>query len=262
MARLSKARTYRSALLCSAILACLPATAADKPVDYTSTVAVVNGEKITRGDLAEALILASGHRALTVMVKRRLIHQEAARLGITATEQEIVQGIKERIDEMIQDEMRSAGYEDMESFAKYLSKGNMTLDKLKERAWGGLSPDIYAETEAVVKAVKLINAKVKVTEEDVKAQYDRMYGPRVTASQIVVKKRREAEEVRQKLSMGADFARLARAHSIDRGSAARGGMMAKSIVPADGALWTAVQTLKKGQISQITRSQKRKKILG
>jgi len=224
------------------------------PVDYEQVVAIVNGEKITRGDLAEALIRVSGHRALDVLVKRKLIDQEAAKAGIKITKADIQQGIKDRIDELLGLQMHQAGYENMEDFKRFLATKNLSLQAARRRIAGTLSPDIYEETEAVLKAVKLIETNVKITDEDLQKRYDQQYGPRIEASQIVVKSRRDAQEVRRKLQMGADFERLAKDLSIDRKSGARGGRMSTPIRPSDGALWAVCKNLRRGDISDIARS--------
>ena len=86
---------------------------------------------------------------------------------------------------------------------------------------------------------------------DIKARFDELYGPRIEASQIVVRTRREAQEIHKKLRLGAKFERLAEDHSEDKRSAVRGGKMSRALTPADGLLWEATQSLKKGEISQI-----------
>lgn len=223
-------------------------------IDYNQVVAIVNGKEITRGDLAEALILVSGHRALDVLVKRTLIDQEAAKLGITVTRKQIKEGIENRVNDLVESEMRNKGYEDEEGFSRFLTGQKMTLDSFKARVRASLSPDIRAETVAVIKALKLIQASIEVTDEDIEAEFDEVYGPRVYASQIVLRTRREAEEVRKKLQHGADFARLARAHSIARHSALQNGKMKEPLRPADKELWPAVAPLQKGEVSRVART--------
>lgn len=229
--------------------------AEEAKIDYSEVVAIVNTEKITRGDLAEALILVSGHRALDVLVKRTLINQEARRLGITITRQEILQGIKDRVEDLLQIHMRDAGFEDIDSFSRFLQERQTTVDALRAKIRAGLSPDVYQETEAVRKALKLIEANVTVTQDEIRAEFAKQYGPQVMASQIVLRTRREAEDIARSLRRGASFEQLARTRSIDRRSALRGGKMQNPIKPSDAHLWAAVESLEKGQISSAVRSQ-------
>ena len=227
---------------------------AKKPIDYTEPVAIVRDTKITRSDLAEALIRVHGHRALDVLVKRTLIRQEAARLGIAITDKEIDDGIKQRIEDIFHTEMRDAGFEDEEGFSRFLAARKMTIESFRAKIRATLSQDIRVETEAVLMALKLIDASVTISEEEIKAEFDDVYGPRIHASQIVVRTRREAEEVRRKLASGADFGRLARVHSIDRKTAVDNGKMKMPIKPLDRQLWRAVASLKKGGVSSVVRT--------
>lgn len=252
--------TYVFALtLALACLRCAVSGEADtkpeKPAtDYSQVVAIVNEDKITRGDLAEALILVSGHRALDVLVKRRLIDQEAAKLSITVTNKEIEEGIKNRVDDLVTSEMRERGYDDKKSFERFLATQEMTSSSFRERVRASLSPDIRAETVAVLKALKLIQANIEVADEEITARFDEVYGPRIHARQIVLRTRREAHELLRKLRGGADFGRLARTHSIARVSAVQEGKMKKPLRPADKELWAVVASLKAGQVSEVART--------
>jgi len=237
--------------------ASLGAAESDKPkkqIDYTEAVAIVRDTKITRSDIAEALIRVHGHRALDVLVKRTLIKQEAARLGIKITEKEIDDGIKQRMEDIFQTEMHNAGFQDEEGFSRFLAGRKMTIESLRGQIKATLSPDIRQETRAVLMALKLIDASVTISEDEIKAAFDDEYGPRIRASQVVVRTRREAEEVRRKLASGADFGRLARVHSIDRKTAVENGKMKGPIKPADTQLWRAVASLKKGGVSSVVRT--------
>ena len=225
-----------------------------KQIDYTEAVAVVRDTKITRSDLAEALIRVHGHRALDVLVKRALIRQEAKSLGIKITSKQIDDGIKQRMEDIFQTEMHDAGFQDEEGFSRFLAGRKMTIDSFRAQIRAGISPDIRGETEAVLMALKLIDASITISEEEVKAEFDDVYGPRIHASQIVVRTRREAEEVRRKLASGADFGRLARVHSIDRRTAVDNGKMKGPIKPLDKQLWRPVASLKKGGVSSAVRT--------
>ena len=230
-------------------------TTAAQRVDYTQPVGVVNGETITRGQLAEALIMVSGHSALEVLIKRTLITQQAVKMHIKVTPEEIDRGIEDRINDIVRDEMRAAGFRDEKGFADFLAKKNITLEAFRARVRASLSPDIRAETESVLKAMKLIEANVKVSDDDIRGKFDDLYGPKIYASQIVMRTRREAEEVLRKLRQGVDFERLAKVHSIDRQSGARGGRMSGSLRPADKPLWDVAASLEKGGLSSIVRTQ-------
>jgi len=63
---------------------------------------------------------------------------------------------------------------------------------------------------------------VEVTEEEVKAKYEE-YTPEIRASHILVEDEATAKDIKAKLDAGEDFAELAKEHSTDPGSAAKGG---------------------------------------
>ena len=121
------------------------------------------------------------------------------------------------------------------------------LDYLEDRA---LRRAYFAETIA--------NA---VTEEAVRAEYDAYVDqfepqPEIRASHILVETEDEAKEIKAELDAGADFATLAREHSIDPGAANGGdlgffgrGMM---VAPFEEAAFALTD---KGQVSDPVQSQ-------
>jgi len=67
-----------------------------------------------------------------------------------------------------------------------------------------------------------------VTEDEIRSYFDenreRLGQPeQVRARHILVETEEQAKELKERLEAGEDFAALAKEHSIDRGSAARGG---------------------------------------
>lgn len=71
---------------------------------------------------------------------------------------------------------------------------------------------------------KAAKANINVTEEEIKERYNelKIKKPEIKASHILVKEKEIAEEVKEKLNNGADFAELAKEYSID-GTASQGG---------------------------------------
>ncbi|MCZ6628783.1 MAG: peptidylprolyl isomerase [SAR324 cluster bacterium] len=74
---------------------------------------------------------------------------------------------------------------------------------------------------------KHVRGKIKVSNEDIRAYYaknrDLVRGLHVNIRQIVMKRRAQCEAVRKRIKAPTDFAKLARAHSLDKTSAAKGG---------------------------------------
>ncbi len=86
----------------------------------------------------------------------------------------------------------------------------------------------YREALLLKKYVDEKLSNIKVTDEEVKEYYEKHKSEftqpaKVKVRHILVKTKKEAEEIRKKLLKGADFAALARKYSIDKASARNGG---------------------------------------
>lgn len=108
---------------------------------------------------------------------------------------------------------------------------------------------------------KEIEAKTKVTDEDVKAYYDEHkedFSPfnKIRLSLIRVKTEEEAKNILEKLKKGEDFAKIAKESSIDTNSAKNGGdlgFLARGQIAKEHQV-IAVR-LKKGEISNAIKTQ-------
>lgn len=150
------------------------------------------------------------------------------------------EGVNKFVDELVKKEMlfqeaRKKGYENN---AEYKKK----VDEFKKITLIGLLLE------------KEIEDKVKVTDADVKEYYEAHKGDltangQIRASHILVKTEEEAKKVLDQIKKGADFAKLAREKSIDKGSAANGGDLGffsrGQMVPE---FENAVSKLKEGEI--------------
>lgn len=177
---------------------------ARNPAD--EAVATVNGEVITERELYQELVRRGGREVLNQMITQRLIHQAARAADITVDE-ESIQAELERIQQQL-----PAGM----SLEEALRESGMSMDQLL----GDIRTNLMLR--------QLLSARVEITEEEMKEffeQYKDFLGTeeQVKVRHILVSTQEEAETLRQSLLEGADFAQLAREHSIDSGSAARGG---------------------------------------
>lgn len=160
-------------------------------------VATVNGEAITSRELDAELASRFGAEVLNDMVNARLVSQEAARRKLTVTPEEL----EKRVDEMVGQprvkamiEAGRIGREDLERNLRTV----MLLDKL---ILGG------------------ITTEQQKTYLDVHREELEM----VRASHILVASEEDALRLQEQLAEGADFAQLAREHSLDDTSRAKGG---------------------------------------
>lgn len=171
------------------------------------TVAAVNGEEITREDLARECLWHYGKDVLESMVNKRLIARECARHGITVTQEEVSAEI-----------------------TRLSSRFNLPVDRWmkmieQER---GISPaqyegDIIWPTLALR---KLAGREVEVTPEELKREFETQNGPMVQVRLIMCSSKEKAERVHALATANPDqFGALAKQHSEDVNSASAEGLI-------------------------------------
>lgn len=164
-----------------------------------SVMAIVNGTKITAGELTIKLWWQNGAAALSELIDEKVILEEAARLKIKADAKEV----EARIAAMFS----SA---DKAQFEKNLKAVGWTEADLRELVTRQLT------IRDTVMSVK----KIEVTEDDMKTFFEtnseKMITPEaVELRQIFVNIRAEADAALETLAVGADFAKLSALKSSD-----------------------------------------------
>ena len=222
----------------------------DEPKIITdkNIVAIVNGQKITRQELYNLLTDTYGEDALDVLIRRTLIYQTAQKENISVSNSEIELKLKTIVNNEIDASMQAYRIKDRKDFENELAKNGISLAQVEEK----ISKKMRKQAELELLTEKIMEKTITITEEELQKAYDRVYGEKIEASQIVFKTRREAEEALKKLKSGADFATLAKNESIDRASAVRGGKM-QSFSPKDG-IGAQVAHLKVGELSDIIKT--------
>jgi foldase protein PrsA len=127
----------------------------------------------------------------------------------------------------------------------------LTVEQLREQLRARLLSDkIYS---AVIKKVKVTDAKIKAYYDSHKAQYLQPESREVR--HILVKKESLADELYAKLKNGADFAKLARRYTEDEASKADGGKLTaykgKTVAPFDKFVFAA----KTGDLSKPIKTE-------
>lgn len=182
------------------------------PVNPTDSIAVINGEVITRAQLADECVVRKGEEILETLIARRLIEQalKARKLEVTAAE------VDQEIDSVAQ---RVAGI-GREAWLR-------TLDK--ER---GISPIQYAR-DIIYPALalrKLASPLVQVTPVDLKNSFEAQYGDKLRCRMIMIDKVQKAKDIWEALRKNpAAFEKLAMEQSMDSGSRSLGGLLAEPI---------------------------------
>ena len=214
-------------------------------------VAIVNGQELNRQELANSLIDTYGREGLEILIRRTLVGQEADRLNIKVTKEEIAERIDYMVEGMIKQQMRRGGLKDEDDLKRELEKAGLTIEKYKRNVIKSLKLT-RDQVGAELLAEKIIKKTINITDEELHEAYEEQYGEKIIATQIVLRTKREAEKILEKLKAGADFEAVAKKESIDRASASRGGRM----LPFGpyGTLGKAVANLTKGKISEIIKT--------
>ena len=255
------ARVLARLWLCGAVLACLmaafPARAQEKkPAKKSSSkppaaaandssagpsrageiMAVVNGEPITREDLARECLRQYGEEVLESLVNKQLIVEHCKRLNIGVSRKEV----EAEIDRMA------------ERFGLPTDQWLKLLQEERHITPTQYAKDIIWPTLALR---KLAGERLQITEQEIKQAYESQYGPAVQVRLIVCSNRKRAEQIRaQALKNPEDFASLAKQHSEDVASASSGGLIQpirKHV--GDAGLEQAAFALQPGEISEVLK---------
>lgn len=176
-------------------------------VNRSEAVAVVNGEKITKKELYQAMYEQIGKRTLDDLITERLIMQEADEQGVKVSEDEVQKRYQEIIDQNFSSE---------EELLQALQMYNMSKDELMENI----------QKELIMR--KILGKDVKVTEEDMKKYFEEnkeqfAQQEQVKVQHILLENKKDAEAVLAELKNGAVFTELAKEKSVDPGSKDKGG---------------------------------------
>lgn len=170
-------------------------------------LALVNGEKIERPELARQCLRHFGKDVLESMINKRLIASECERRNIPVTHAEV----KDEMDRMAR---------------RFSMPTDQLLSMLREERH--ITPEQYAK-EIIWPTValrKLANDRLKVSQKDFDEAFDMLYGEAVQTRLIACPTAVEAEKIRRlALANPEDFGNLAKQYSIDTVSASAKGLI-------------------------------------
>ena len=181
------------------------------PVNPGDAIATINGEHITRAQLADECVARKGVEILETLIARKLIEQalRARKLEVTAPE------VDQEIDRVAQ------------GFGIGREAWLRTHDKEK-----GISPVQYAR-DIIYPALalrKLAGPLVHVEPDDLKKSFEAQYGDKLRCRMIMVDKLQAAKEIWEALQKNpGGFEKLAQERSMDSGSRSLGGLLAEPI---------------------------------
>lgn len=233
-----------------------------------STVAKVNGEKITRGEVdenlkllfetleekygenyekntdAQQLLLKGRQDQLQAMVIQEVLDQKAKELGINITEEEFVAKEEEYITKTKEE------FETEEKFNETMKSAKMTEEDLRKAG---------RELAVREKVFEEISKDITVNEEDVKKYFDSNQEAfteetnTYDIARILVETEEEANKVKERLDKGEDFATVAKEVSLDKESKENGGELGAlpyNSTKISSAVMMGAKTLEVGSISK------------
>lgn len=169
-------------------------------------VAKVGSETISKNELNERLVEQYGKSALDTLITNKMIEQESKKEKVTITDEEKAVELQALID----------SYGGEEAFNLAIEENGMK------------QADIEKEVNQYITIKKLLEPRIKITDEEMKTYFDENKATyaepeQVKASHILVKDEATAKEVQKKLAEGEDFSELAKEYSTDTSNAANGG---------------------------------------
>jgi len=171
-------------------------------------VARVNGKDITRAELIDALLKAGGSQTLEGLIRREVIHQAVANVPVTEAE----------VDAAIKAVYARAP---VGPTASDEERRQMLLGELAKR--GVTEEEFRASVIDELKLDKLAAQQVQVTDEEIKQEFDRRHGPKLSLSEIQLANQEDAQKVYKELQDGGSFEQLAKTKSVDRRRGQLGG---------------------------------------
>jgi len=208
-----------------------------------NVVAEVNGDKITKNELAFEALKMHGREEVEEFIGLAMVMQECKRLNITLTDEEAKAEIE-----------------------RFAARFNMPADQWLEmvKKENGLSYEQYhAKVKQRVGIRKIAGQNVQVTNEEVQRKLDAQYGPGVMLRQIVFfdkdkgDPKTRGEAVLRELQADPtreNFIRLAKIRSDDQVTAAQGGFMGtvrRFSMPDNLPLENILVNLKEGEITGL-----------
>ncbi|HOX37392.1 MAG TPA: peptidyl-prolyl cis-trans isomerase [Candidatus Brocadiia bacterium] len=196
-----------------------PKTDFRKPIP--DVVLRVNGQDVTRVQYGEALTDYMGARAVDDIIRRMLAAREFEKAGIEIPEEDVRQGINEETEFRYKAMLRDYRVSDADFKASL--KAGKTIEDVMARIRSTVSP---RSVELRLSAVKLLQEKVTVSDEEIRKRYDERYGELIIAKQIVVKTEEDAKEIKKQLDQHPErFTDYATKYSMDRAGSERQGRM-------------------------------------
>jgi len=210
-----------------------PAKQPAAPAKTSNVMAAVNGEQITRQELADACLQRYGNDVLEGIVNKHLIWQACQQKGVNITDKDVEEEIN-----------RMAG-----KFGLSASRWLLLLQQERD-----ISPEQYRrEIIWPTLALRALAAKeIVVTPEELQKAMESEFGPQVKARAITVRSQEKAAELHAKaVANPAEFGTLAKNYSEDQSASVHGLIPPIRKHLGDENLERIAFSLRPGEISPV-----------
>jgi foldase protein PrsA len=215
-----------------------PAAPQPPPPEIDQTVATIDGLSITEEQLQAPLIEAFGLNMLLKVVELDLAKQQASRLGISLTKNDVAAETQRYLDQVFKDDKRIADMHDQ--FELDTSAGKtaeseqihrsivteqqrLLAQLLDNQKLTRTEFDLALETTAYLRAIVQPAVQAKLTDENLQESFRARYGEKVQVRHIACANLQEITEVKRRLAGGESFAQVAIELSRNRDTAPNGG---------------------------------------
>ncbi|MDP9175502.1 MAG: peptidyl-prolyl cis-trans isomerase [Planctomycetota bacterium] len=199
------------------------------PDSGDQVIATIRGDSITRNEIDPVLIDGYGLNVLLTLVQRDLVHQEAARMKVVVTAQDIadeqnltLRALKkaaERVDPVTGATSQPDSPDDITP-----EEATALLNRVLEQSHVSKAEfNVVVEINAYLRKIAEPQVQAQLTDEQIRKHFNAMYGEKVLVHYIVVDTMVDAAQVRRDLSMGNTFEDVAKNRSKDWRTAAAGG---------------------------------------
>lgn len=171
------------------------------------TLAVVNGQQITRHQIANECMRRFGEDVLESIIKKYLVLDQCRKNGVVITEKDVNDDILEKA--------KKFGWSSDRYIETICTGKNISLDRLKN--------DVIWHELAIR---RLASINMQVAPEELAERMEFEFGAKVQVRQIVVDSQQLADQIYAQLQTNPDnFERLAKQFSVDTLSKSIGGLL-------------------------------------
>lgn len=188
-------------------------------MNHDAVLALVNGEPIRRVEVRRTLMAWYGAATLDQLIRLELASAETARRGLTVSSEDV----EAEHDLMLRRLIDPLAVVSKIKFDRAEAEGLLNA-VLRDRNVPRAAYDVITRTNAHFR--KAAESELSISQADLRAEFDRVYGRRVQVRHIQLATPAEVARVRERLQQGADFGSLAKRYSAHMGSAAAEGLLA------------------------------------